>query len=72
MSLQEEIFSQPTKVVELPSAILVDFPAELTMELVPSLAVTRASLSLRSPDEYDPLQICLQKTSSQEIKLLMV
>ena len=42
------------------------------MELISSLAVMRASLSLRSPDEYDSLQICLQETCSREIKLLMV
>ena len=28
---------------------------------IPSLAAMRASFSLKSPDEYDPLQICLQE-----------
>jgi len=42
------------------------------MELISSLAAIRASLSLRSPYKYDPVQICLQETGSQEIRLLMV
>jgi len=42
------------------------------MELVPSLIVMRTSLSSRSPGEYDPLQICLQETDSQDIRVLMV
>ena len=38
--LQEEIFfSQSTEVEELPIETLVDFPAELITELVPSLVV---------------------------------
>ena len=32
----------------------------------------RSSLLLRSPDGYDPLQICLQEIGSQEIRLLMM
>ena len=64
VSLQEEIFPWPTEVVELPIEILIDLPAEITFELVPSLAVMRVSLFLRSYDVYDPLQIFLQETGS--------
>ena len=71
MSLQENIFSQSTEVKELPIETLVDLLTELTTELVPSLAAMRASLSLRSSDEYDPLQIFLQETISQEIDTLI-
>ena len=41
------------------------------MKLVPSLVATRDSFLLRLPDEYDPLQIFLQKTGSQEIGALV-
>ena len=67
ITLQEEIFSRPTKVIELLDKTLVDLPAESTMEPVPPLAAMKTSLSLRPPDEYDPWQICLQ-----EIRLLMM
>ena len=70
VSLQEEISSRPMKVVELYVKTLVDLPTKPTMKLVPSLAAMRASLLLRSPDLYDPLQIFLQETSSQEISAL--
>ena len=49
---------------------LIDLPTEPTMELMSSLIAMRASLKL--PDVYDPLQIILQETGSQEIKLLMM
>ena len=45
VSQQEEISPWPTEVVELPIKTLVDLPAELTMEKVPSLAAMRASFS---------------------------
>ena len=61
---QEEIFSQPTEVEELPIETLLDLSAESITELVPSLIVNRASLFLTSPDVYDLLQIFLQKTTS--------
>ena len=60
------------KVEELPVETLVDLPAELTLELVPPLTVMRVSFFLKSPDVYDPLQICLQKPGSQEIRSLMM
>ena len=51
---------------------LVDLPAEPTLELVPPLAGMMVSYFLRSPDAYDPLQICLQEPGSQEIMPLML
>ena len=71
VSLQEEISSQFTEVVELPIETLVDLPAKPTTELVPSLTVMRASLFLRSPDMYDPLQIFFQEAVLQEIGTLI-
>ena len=47
VSLQEQIFSRPTEIIELPIETIV--PAEPTMKLVPSLAAMRASFFLRSP-----------------------
>ena len=67
--LQEEISSRLTEVEVLPIETLEDFLIEPTMELVSSLTVMRASLSLRSSDFYDSLQIFLQETRSQEIWL---
>jgi len=55
-------------VKELLIETLVDLPAEYTIELMPSLAVMRASLSLRSSDIYDLLRLFLQ----QKIGLLIV
>ena len=52
--------------------IVVYLPAESTMELLSSSSAMRVLLSLRSTDTYDPLQIFLQQTGSQEIKPLMV
>jgi len=46
VSLQKEISSQPTEVVELPIEIIVDLPAEPTMELIPPLAGMRPRFSL--------------------------
>ena len=43
----------PQKLKSSPET-LVDLPAEPTIELIPSLATMRASLSLKSPDEDDP------------------
>ena len=50
VALQEEIFSRPTKVVELPIETHVNLLAEPTLKLVSSLAVMRASTFLRSSD----------------------
>ena len=71
MSLLEEISSQPIEVVELSIETLVDLPAESTIKLVPPLAVMRASIFLKSPDVYDPLQIFLQEPVSQETNNLI-
>ena len=48
------------EVEELRIETLLDLPVELTTNLVPSLAAMKGSLSLRSPDVYDLLQIFLQ------------
>jgi len=69
--LQEEIFFRSTEVEELPNEILVDLPADPTLELVPLLAVIRASFFLKSPGVYDLLQIFLQHAGSQEIDVLV-
>ena len=55
VSQKEEISPQPMKVVELPIETLVDFPAEPSIDLVPTVAAIRTSFFLRAPDEYDPL-----------------
>ena len=52
--------------------ILIDLPPEPTMKLVLSLADMGASIFLRSPDVYDPLQILLKEPVSQKIRSLMV
>jgi len=62
VSMKEEIFSRSTYVGELPIETLVDLLAEPSLELIPSLTVMMASLFLRLPDEYDPLQILLQES----------
>jgi len=64
--LQEEVSFRTTEIEELAIETLVDLPAE------PTVTGMRASLSLRSPDEYDLLQIYLQEIDSQGIKLLIV
>ena len=69
--LQEKVSSRPTKVEELHVETLVDLPVEPTLEIVPPLAAMRASFFLRSPDVYNPLQIFLHKTGSQEIDALV-
>jgi len=69
--LQEEIFSQPIEVEELPIDTLVNLSTELTIELFSSVMIF-FSLSLRSPNIYDPLQIFLQEMGAQEIRLLKV
>ena len=71
VSQQEEIFSQPMKVVELPIETHVDPVAEPILKIVSSLAVMRASIFLRSPDIYDPLWIFLHEPVSQEIGTLI-
>ena len=57
---------------ELPIETFVDLSIKSTMEFVSFFAAMRASLSFRSPDLYNPLQIFLQETGSQEIMLFMV
>ena len=59
VSPQEKNSSQPTEVVKMAIEILINLPPESTVELVSSLTAMRGSLSLRSPDKYDHLQICL-------------
>ena len=59
------------EVVELPIETLVDFLAEPSIDLVPTVADIRTSFFLRSPDEYDPLQILIQEPVSQEIGILV-
>ena len=50
-----------------------DLSAEFAMKLVPSSpAAVRVPLPLRSPGVYDPLQILLEATCSQEFRFLMV
>jgi len=51
---------------------LIETSAELFIELMPSLPTVRVPVSLRSHNLYDPLQIFLEKTESQEIRLFMV
>jgi len=63
---------EETEVEELPIETLVDLPTELTMGLLSLSPPMIFSLSLRSPDVYDLLQIFLQEAGSQEIKLVMV
>ena len=41
------------------------------MELLSSLSVKRIHLFLKSPDEYDPLQIFLNAAGSQEFGVLV-
>ena len=41
------------------------------MEVIPYLTAMRVSLSLKSPNEYDSLQIFLQGTVSQQIVTLI-
>jgi len=55
--LQEEFSSRPTEVEEISIETFVNFSAEPTMELVPSLATMRSSLYLKLLNVYDPLQI---------------
>jgi len=52
--------------------IFTDLLAEPTIEILPSPPSMRVPLSLRLLDTYDPLQMFLQQTGSQEIKFLMV
>jgi len=50
----------------------VDLTAELAMGLMTSTPAMRVPVSQRSPDLYDPLQIFLQETELQEVRLFMV
>ena len=55
--------SEPEPEIEEPLVeTSADLPAELAMELVSSSLAVRVSVSLRSPDLYDLLQIFLQET----------
>jgi len=49
-----------------------DLSAKLVMELVPLMLAVRVTVTLRSPDLYDLLQIFLQEIGSHEIMLFMV
>ena len=60
------------EVEELPLETFIDLSTKPTLKLVPPVAAMRVSFFLKSPDVYDPLQICLQKPGSQEIRPLMV
>jgi len=60
------------EIEELLVGTSVDLPTELVMELVSSTPAVRISVSLGSPDAYDPLQILLEATGSQEFRFLMV
>ena len=50
----------------------VDLLAKLGMELMTSTPTIRVSVSQKSLDLYDPLQIFLQETESQEVRLFML
>ena len=50
----------------------VDLSAELAMELMTSTPAMRVPVSQRSPDLYNPLQIFLHETESQEVRLFVV
>jgi len=69
--LQEDMSSRPKEVKKFPIETLINLAAEPTMKLVPSLVFIRTSLSLRLPDVYDPLQIFLHETVSQETGTLI-
>jgi len=71
ITLQEEISLWFTEVVELSIETHIDLLEEPALDLIPSSAVIRASLFLRSPDMYDPLQIFLHEAGSQEISALI-
>ena len=51
---------------------LADLSVELVMELAPPTPAVRVPVTLRSPDFYDPLQIFLHETESQEVRLFIV
>jgi len=59
------------EVEEPPIETLVDLPTEPTMELVSFFTAKRATLSLRSPDVYNSLQIFLQEIRSEEIGIMV-
>jgi len=59
VSQHEEIFPQHMKVEELPVETFVDLSVEPTLKLLPPLTAMSISFFLRSPNVYDPLQICL-------------
>ena len=66
---QPDIVDEPELEVEEPLIeTLVELPVEPIMELVPSLT----AIPLSSPDVYNPMQIFLQETGSQEISLFIV
>jgi len=71
--LQEKT-PRPAEVEKPLEEISADLPIELTItiELLPSPPAMRVPLSLSLSDIYDPLQIFLRQTGSQQIKFLMV
>ena len=54
VSLQEELSSRPTKVIELPIESLLDLLAEPCIDLVPIVTAITTLFFLRSPDVYEP------------------
>jgi len=71
---EPEIVDEPDPESEVDHLIEthVNFLAEPTMKWLSSLSATRVPLSIRLPDVYDPLQIFLEATGSQEVEFLMV
>ena len=65
---------QPESEIEKPLVELsTNLLAEFAMELVPSSPpVVMVSIPLKLPDVYDPLQIFLEATGSQEFRFFMM
>ena len=66
---EPEVKEPELEVEELLIGTLVDLSVECTIELLLPSPAMRISMSLRSPDLYDHLQIFLHDTKSQEIRL---
>jgi len=61
-----------SEIEEFLVGILADLSAELAMKLVSFTPAVRVPVSLRFPDAYNPLQILLEATGSQEYEFLVV
>ena len=70
--IKPEVEELEPEVEELLIGTLVDLPTETPMESLLFSSVMRIPVSLRSPDLYDLLQIFLQDTESQKIRLFRV